>query len=102
MHSENDLDYNRGYEWWLMKEAKKRNPDILLYGATLNEMYSFRMAGLPWAFPGWVGKQTGSPYAYPNLTATYITKWLQGAKSVYDLDIDYIGIWVSGVVLGEL
>ena len=39
MHSKDDLNYERGYEWWLMVEAKKRNPDILLYG-------------LPWAFPG--------------------------------------------------
>lgn len=22
--------FDRGYEWWLMKEAKKRNPDIVL------------------------------------------------------------------------
>lgn len=32
MHSADDLDYNRGYEWWLMQEAKQRNPDIKLYG----------------------------------------------------------------------
>ena len=32
-------DYSRGYEWWLMKEAKARNPDIKLYG-------------LSWAVPG--------------------------------------------------
>ena len=32
MHSKDDLDYERGYEWWLMTEAKKRNPDIKLYG----------------------------------------------------------------------
>ena len=37
-----DEDYNRGYEWWLMKEAKKRNPDIKLYG-------------LPWGWPGFLG-----------------------------------------------
>jgi len=27
-HTEHDEDYHRGYEWWLMREAKKRNPDI--------------------------------------------------------------------------
>ena len=32
MHSPDDLNFKRGYEWWLMKEAKKRNPDIKLYG----------------------------------------------------------------------
>ncbi|XP_067412454.1 galactocerebrosidase isoform X1 [Emydura macquarii macquarii] len=33
MHYENDENYFRGYEWWLMKEAKKRNPNIKLIGA---------------------------------------------------------------------
>jgi galactosylceramidase len=37
-------------EWWLLKEAKARNPNIKTYG-------------LPWAFPGWVGNGTGSPFA---------------------------------------
>ncbi len=62
---------------WLMSEAKKRNPSIKLYG-------------LPWAFPAWVGNGTGSPYAYPNMTADYVVKWVGGAKTVYNLDIDYV------------
>jgi hypothetical protein len=36
---------------------------------------------------------TGNPYAFPNLTAGYITKWVEGAQSVYNLSIDYVGIW---------
>eukprot|EP01060_Flectonema_neradi_P019629 TRINITY_DN2686_c0_g1_i1.p1 TRINITY_DN2686_c0_g1~~TRINITY_DN2686_c0_g1_i1.p1 ORF type:complete len:815 (+),score=136.15 TRINITY_DN2686_c0_g1_i1:200-2644(+) len=86
MHSKDDYDVTRGYEWWLMVEAKKRNPSIKLYG-------------LPWAFPGWVGddpqtgKSSGSPFTYPNQTAGYITKWVKGAKTTYGLDIDYLGIW---------
>ena len=80
MHAADDLNYERGYEWWLMVEAKKRNPDILLYG-------------LPWAFPGWVGDGSGSPFKYPNLTSTYIVNWIAGAKTVYGLTIDYIGVW---------
>lgn len=80
MHNSWDLNYNRGYEWWLMKEAKKRNPNITLYG-------------LPWAFPGWVGNGTLSPYSYPSMTADYIVKWVQGAKTVHNLTIDYLGIW---------
>jgi len=80
MHTKDDLNYQRGYEWWLMSEAKARNPNIQLYG-------------LPWAFPAWVGAGTTSPYSQPSVTASYVVKWLQGAKSVYDLDIDYIGTW---------
>lgn len=32
MHNETEENYFRGYEWWLMKEAKKRNPNITLIG----------------------------------------------------------------------
>ena len=38
MHNPWEENYERGYEWLLLNEAKKRNPDILLYG-------------LSWAFP---------------------------------------------------
>ena len=62
---------------WLMTEAKKRNPNIKLYG-------------LPWAFPAWVGNGTGNPYAFPDLTSSYVVKWVDGAKTVYGLDIDYV------------
>jgi galactosylceramidase len=80
MHSEDDENYSSGYEWWLMTEAKKRNPDIKLYG-------------LPWTFPAWLGVDSSSPYAHPNMTANYILKWIKGAKQHYNLTIDYIGIW---------
>ena len=26
MHTAADQNYNRGYEWWLMEQAKARNP----------------------------------------------------------------------------
>ena len=28
-HTPSDENFNRGYEWWTMVEAKKRNPGIL-------------------------------------------------------------------------
>ncbi|XP_029316097.1 galactocerebrosidase isoform X2 [Cottoperca gobio] len=80
MHYENDENYFRGYEWWLMKEAKKRNPNITLIG-------------LPWAFPGWVGHGKNWPYDFPDITATYVVNWILGAKQCHDLDIHYVGIW---------
>ncbi|XP_069028556.1 galactocerebrosidase isoform X1 [Embiotoca jacksoni] len=80
MHYENDQNYFRGYEWWLMKEAKKRNPNITLIG-------------LPWAFPGWVGHGKNWPYDFPDITATYVVNWILGAKQYHDLDIQYVGIW---------
>jgi len=39
-----------------------------------------------------VGNGSGSPYTYPNLTAGYILKWIEGAKSQYNLDINYVGV----------
>ncbi|ESO86134.1 hypothetical protein LOTGIDRAFT_195251 [Lottia gigantea] len=80
MHYPWDKNYQRGYEWWLMKEAKMRNPDIKLYG-------------LPWGFPGWVANYTENPYADRQQLAMYIVNWIKGAKTEHNLDIDYIGIW---------
>ena len=41
MHDPTDENYERGYEWFIMSEAKKRNPSIKTFG-------------LPWAWPQWV------------------------------------------------
>jgi autotransporter-associated beta strand protein len=71
-----DLNFQRGYEWWLMKEAKTRRPDILL-------------DALPWGAPGWIGN--GSYYSQD--MADYIARFIQGAKSEHGLDIHYTGIW---------
>ena len=80
MHEPWDENYRRGYEWWLLTEAKKRNPNIKVYA-------------LAWAFPGWVGKGTGDPYRYPDITAKYIYKWVVGAARYYNISVDYVGIW---------
>ena len=78
MHTAEDENYQRGYEWSTMVEAKKRNPNITLYG-------------LSWGFPGWVGEGTKSPWT--KSTVRYTMNWLLGAKKYYNLDIDYVGIW---------
>lgn len=49
-------------------------------------------AGLPWAFPGWVGNGNNWPYDFPDITASYVVKWVLGAKQFHDLDIQYIGV----------
>lgn len=49
-------------------------------------------AGLPWSFPGWLGKRFDWPYVNRHLTAYYIVSWIMGAKRYHDLDIDYIGV----------
>ena len=76
MHARSDENYDRGYEWWLMKEAKARNPKIIL-------------DALPWGAPGWIGN--GKYYSQD--MANYIVKFIQGAKKHHGLDIEYVGIW---------
>jgi len=81
-------DFNRGYEWWLMKEAKLRNPKLQLYG-------------LPWSFPQYVACAPGAglncsgagPWTHINQTAAYVTAWAAGARDVHGLEINYLGIW---------
>jgi hypothetical protein len=76
MRSRDDHDYTRGYEWWLMEEARKRNPQIIL-------------DTLPWGAPGWVG----NGQFYSQDMANYVADFLQGAQKEHHLDIAYTGIW---------
>jgi galactosylceramidase len=74
MHSRGDENYSRGYEWWLMREAKKRNAAITL-------------DGVAWGSPGWVGN---GDFASQDM-CDYYAKWIRGLKNVYGLDLDAIG-----------
>jgi len=74
MHTAADQNYNRGYEWWLMEQAKARNPNI-------------KFAALAWGAPAWVGN--GNYWSQEMID--YIIKWLQHAQSDHHLTIDYLG-----------
>ncbi len=63
-----------GFEWWLMEEAKKRNPEIQLYA-------------LAWGTPGWVGDTF-----WTDDTIDYLLSWLDLAHDK-GFVIDYIGGW---------
>jgi hypothetical protein len=81
MRSASGHDSARGYEWWLMAEAHKRNPGIVL------EI-------LPWGAPGWVGgSAAGKPTLYTPRMAGYVADFIQTAKRDYGLDISYAGVW---------
>jgi hypothetical protein len=60
MHDRDDLNCSRGYEFWLMKEARRRNPKIMTYG-------------LIWGAPGWINNGTG--FFGPGMI-TYKLNWL--------------------------
>ena len=67
------VDCNRGYQWWLMKEAKKRNPNIILYAQQ-------------WSAPGWLD----GVWSQDNIE--YNLSYLKCAEQ-HGLQIDYIGGW---------
>jgi hypothetical protein len=76
MRAPGDARYDRGYEWWLMSEARKRNPKIIL-------------DSLPWGAPGWIGD--GRYYSQD--MASYVAAFLQGSQRSNGLDIAYTGVW---------
>lgn len=71
-HARGDLNCNRGYEWWIMEQAKARNPNITL-------------VGLAWGAPGWIGNGT----FLSNDMIDYYLSWLGCAKQ-HNLTIDYL------------
>src|SRR3954469_25513010 len=74
-HTRGAINCNRGYEWWLMGEAKARNPNI-------------KFVGLSWGAPGWIGNNT----FFTNDAMDYLVAWL-GCATSHGLTIDYLGGW---------
>eukprot|EP01052_Picozoa_sp_SAG31_P002109 SAG31_NODE_71_length_28115_cov_4.128105_9_plen_1065_part_00 len=78
MHYRSDLQCNRGYEYWLLEEARHRNPELLTFG-------------LSWTVPAWVGND--SYFSQDNID--YHVAWLECVRSNHTAigNIDAIGIW---------
>jgi len=74
MHTRTDLNFQRGYEWWLMKEAKMRDPTLTL-------------DGVAWGCPGWVG---GGNF-YSTDMQHYNIEFIKGLKSTYQINLDALG-----------
>ena len=75
MHTPDDLNYHRGYMWWILQQAKARNPRLTLVVT-------------PWGAPGWVGD--GDFWSQD--TANYDVKWLEGLRKVYGIEANSIGV----------
>lgn len=85
MHSRQDLNYRRGYMWWELREARRRNPRLSLDGTA-------------WSAPGWLQasgtlfeQDGGDRNFYSQDTVDYYIEWLRGLRSVYGLEFDAIG-----------
>ncbi|MFI9272827.1 RICIN domain-containing protein [Kitasatospora sp. NPDC052896] len=74
-HTRGTIDCDNGYEWWLMEQAKARNPGIKLYA-------------LAWGAPGWIGN--GNFWSQDMVD--YLISWL-GCAHQHGLAIDYLGGW---------
>src|ERR1035437_5009732 len=62
---------NRGYELWLMSEARKRNPSIIL-------------DCLPWSYPYWLSG------IFSQDAADWFVSFLDAAKKYYNLKLDWV------------
>ncbi len=74
-HSRGVVDCDAGYEWWLMEQAKARNPNI-------------KLAALSWGAPGWIGNHD----FYSQDMIDYLITWL-GCAEQHGLTVDYMGGW---------
>jgi len=74
MHTKGDLNFYRGYEWWLMKAAKKRNPALTLDANV-------------WSAPGWISDHQ----FWTQDMCDYVAQWIVGLRKEHGLVLDAIG-----------
>ncbi|SEJ73629.1 galactosylceramidase [Sphingobium sp. AP50] len=88
MHSREDLNFHRGYTWWILSEAKERNPRLSLDATA-------------WSAPGWLGTEgklfprmegQGDAKFFSPDTIDYYVHWLDGLRREYRLELDAIGV----------
>ncbi len=90
MHARDDLNDARGYTWWVMREARRRNPRLTLDGAA-------------WSAPGWLGTKgrvfaQNTPAAaqvegtfFSQDTVDYYVSWLKILRTRHGLEMDALG-----------
>lgn len=81
--SSSEHNLGRGYEWWLIEEAKRRNPNI-------------QLIALAWNFPAWLKT------ANSQQTANYLVAFLEGALQKHGIAFDYVGDWPTAGTLATL
>jgi galactosylceramidase len=74
MHYRHDFNAHRGYTWWILREAKRRNPALTLDATA-------------WSAPHWIGN--GNFWSQD--AADYYVSWLQILRHVYGLELDALG-----------
>ena len=71
-HYRGDANFERGYMWWVMTEAKRRNPQLAIDATG-------------WSAPAWVRN------IWSQEMADYYVDWLTGLREHYGLELDALG-----------
>ena len=71
-HWRGDANFERGYTWWVMREAKRLNPNLSLDATS-------------WSAPQYVGN-----FWSVDMVDYYIA-WMQGLRQVHGLELDALG-----------
>ena len=90
MHTRHDLNCTRGFEMWLIREARMRNPAIIT-------------VGLLWGMPGWVDNQSAVhpegfdwPHVFGSDMVTYLVEYVRctGDPTLSSgPPLHWLGIW---------
>lgn len=78
MHRTSDRSCVRGYEFWLLSEAKKRNPNIVTYA-------------IAFGMPAWVGAEKSEGGFFSEEGIDYLVQWLSCCLELGLGYIDYLG-----------
>jgi len=71
-HYRGDANFLRGYMWWVMQEARRRNAALSLDATS-------------WSAPAWVGN------FWSDDMVDYYIAWMQGLRQVHGLELDALG-----------
>lgn len=71
-HYRGDYNFERGYTWWVMREAQQRNRRLALDATA-------------WSAPAWVGS------FWSDDMVDYYISWLRGLREVHGLELDALG-----------
>ena len=71
-HYRGDYNFERGYTWWVMREAQQRNPHLALDATA-------------WSAPAWVGS------FWSDDMVDYYIAWMRGLREVHGLELDALG-----------
>ena len=75
--SPTDINFDRGYEVWLMQQAVQRQPEI-------------QLSGLEWGVPGWVAAEPGGFWS--DAAVSYLTGWAKGLRDAKGLNLTALGV----------